>query len=113
MHESTAPARGSVADRKLALRARDGDRLAFGVLYLAHHEVAWRMACATTAFSADAEIALVEGFARVFGALPDVLDAEFVFRPLLLASVRTRAAARLTPPGRRDARAGRPCPGPP
>ena len=100
MHESTAPARGSVADRKLALRARDGDRLAFGVLYLAHHEVAWRMACATTAFSADAEIALVEGFARVFGALPDVLDEEFVFRPLLLASVRTVAVERLRQTGR-------------
>lgn len=100
MHNSGAPGRGSVADRKLALRARNGDRLAFGILYLAHHEVAWRMACATTAFSTDAEIALVEGFARVFGALPDVLDEEFVFRPLLLASVRTLAVERLRQTGR-------------
>src|SRR2546428_5727620 len=97
MHESTAPARGSVADRKLALRARDGDRLAFGVLYLAHHEVAWRMACATTAFSAHAEIALVQGFARVFGAPPDVLDQEVAFPPLLLAPVRHVAVERLPP----------------
>ena len=100
MHEGTAPASVSVADRKVALRARDGDRLAFGVLYLAHHEVAWRMACATTAFSADAEIALVEGFARVFGALPEVLDDDFVFRPRLLASVRTFAVERLRQTGR-------------
>ena len=100
MHETTAPAGGSVADRKLALRAGDGDRLAFGVLYLAHHEVAWRMASATTAFSADAEIALVEGFARVFSTLPEVLDEEFVFRPQLLASVRTFAVDRLRQTGR-------------
>ena len=100
MHDNTAPARDSVADRKLVLRARDGDRLAFGILYLAHHEVAWRMACATTAFSADAEIALVEGFARVFGALPAVLDEEFAFRPRLLASVRTFAVERLHQTGR-------------
>lgn len=100
MHESTAPAGGSGADRKLALRARDGDRLAFGVLYLAHHEMAWRMASATTAFSADAEIALVEGFARVFSTLPEVLDEEFVFRPQLLASVRTFAVERLRQTGR-------------
>jgi hypothetical protein len=38
------------------------------------------MACATTAFSADAEIALVEGFANVFAGLPDVLDEGFAFR---------------------------------
>jgi DNA-directed RNA polymerase specialized sigma24 family protein/anti-sigma regulatory factor (Ser/Thr protein kinase) len=105
MHEQTAAAGGSGADRKLALRARGGDRLAFGVLYLAHHEVAWRMACATTAFSADAEIALVEGFARVFGALPEVLDEEFAFRPLLLASVRTFAVERLRQTGRLHDRA--------
>ena len=100
MNESAAPAGGSVADRKLALRARDGDRLAFGVLYLAHHEVAWRMACATTAFSADAEIALVEGFARVFNTLQEDPDEEFVFRPQLLASVRTFAVERLRETGR-------------
>ena len=111
MDERTAPARGSVADRKLAHRARDGDRLAFGVLYLAHHEVAWRMACATTAFSADAEIALVEGFARVFGALPEVLDEEFVFRPPLLASVRTFAVERLRQTGRLHDPAGLAGPG--
>jgi anti-sigma regulatory factor (Ser/Thr protein kinase)/DNA-directed RNA polymerase specialized sigma24 family protein len=112
MHDSTAPARNSVADRNLALRARDGDRLAFGVLYLAHHEVAWRMACATSAFSADAEIALVEGFARVFGALPDVLDEEFAFRPRLLASVRTFAVERLRQTGRLHDPAGFAGPGP-
>ena len=106
MHETTAPARGSVADRKLALRARDGDRLAFGVLYLAHHEVAWRIACATTAFSPDAEIAFVEGFARVFGALPEILDEEFAFRPLLLAAVRTFAVDRLRQTGRMHDPAG-------
>src|SRR5581483_4799182 len=100
MHETTAPARDAMADRKLALRAHRGDRLAFGVLYLTHHEVAWRMACATTAFSADAEIALVEGFARVFGELPDALDEEFAFRPLLLASVRAFAVERLRQTGR-------------
>ena len=100
MPDSTAPTAGSVADRKLALRARDGDRLAFGVLYLAHHELAWRMASATTAFSADAEIALVEGFARVFSTLPEALDEEFVFRPQLLVSVRNFAVDRLRQTGR-------------
>lgn len=111
MDDSTGPAGGSVADRKLALRARDGDRLSFGALYLAHHEVAWRMACATTGFSADAEIALVEGFANVFGGLPDVLDDDFAFRPQLLASVRTIAVARLRQTGRMDEPDGDVCPG--
>ena len=54
--------RSSVAELKLAPGSRDGDRTSFGILYLTYHDVAWRMACAITAFLADPEIAVVEGF---------------------------------------------------
>ena len=57
-------------DLTLVQAARSGDRLAFGVLYLRHHAAAWRIACVVSRFSPDAELAVIEGFTRVFSALP-------------------------------------------
>src|SRR4051794_33130044 len=57
-------------DLTLLESARAGDRLAFGMLYLRHHAAAWRVACVVSRFSPDAELALIEGFTRVFSALP-------------------------------------------
>src|SRR6476469_9674600 len=51
--------------------ARAGDRLAFGLLYLRHHAAAWRVACVASRFSPDAELAVIEGFTRIFSALPE------------------------------------------
>src|SRR2546423_9808882 len=82
-------------DLTLVEAARSGDRLAFGVLYLRHHAAAWRMACVASRFSPDAELAVIEGFTRVFSALPAGSE-EFAagggtFRPYLLAFVRPAA----------------------
>ena len=60
----------AVDDLTLVHAARAGDRLAFGVLYLRHHAAAWRIACVASRFSPDAELAVIEGFTRVFSALP-------------------------------------------
>src|SRR5256885_13465741 len=85
-------------DLGLLQAARSGDRLAFGLLYLRHHAAAWRVACVTSRFSPDAELALIEGFTRIFSALPDIsedFDAGGVsFRPYLLACVRQAALHR-------------------
>jgi DNA-directed RNA polymerase specialized sigma24 family protein len=88
-----------VDDAGLVTRAREGDRLAFGVLYLRHSEAAWRMACSVSAFSADAELAVIDGFTNVFDALPAELTSETSFRPHLLAAVRHAALDRLPRPG--------------
>ena len=94
-------------DLTLVQAARSGDRLAFGVLYLRHHAAAWRVACVASRFSPDAELALIEGFTRVFSALPaeseEFESGGVTFRPYLLACVRqaalnrARAAGRLEP----------------
>jgi DNA-directed RNA polymerase specialized sigma24 family protein len=96
-------------DLTLLHSARAGDRLAFGVLYLRHHAAAWRMACVACRFSPDAELAVIEGFTRVFSALPaesEEFDAAGVtFRPYLLACVRQAALDRASAAGRAE-RAG-------
>jgi DNA-directed RNA polymerase specialized sigma24 family protein len=103
-------------DLTLVQAARSGDRLAFGVLYLRHHAAAWRIACVASRFSPDAELAVIEGFTRVFSALPAESE-EFeggcvTFRPYLLACVRqaaldrARAAGRAEPGTRRHGAAG-------
>jgi DNA-directed RNA polymerase specialized sigma24 family protein len=101
-------------DLTLVQAARSGDRLAFGVLYLRHHAAAWRIACVTSRFSPDAELAVIEGFTRVFSALPaesEEFEAGGVtFRPYLLACVRQAALARARAAGR--AEPGRSRPGP-
>src|SRR5215213_652500 len=62
----------SAGDLSLVAAARAGDRLAFGILYLRHHAAAWRVACVASRFSPDAELAVIEGFTRVFSALPAI-----------------------------------------
>ncbi|MGH9038372.1 MAG: sigma-70 family RNA polymerase sigma factor, partial [Acidimicrobiia bacterium] len=57
-------------DAELVAQARDGDRTAFGVLYLRHHAAAWRLASATSGFTDDAELAVLAGFTEVFSSLP-------------------------------------------
>ena len=93
-------------DLTLVQAARSGDRLAFGVLYLRHHAAAWRIACVASRFSPDAELAVIEGFTRVFSALPaesDEFEAGSVtFRPYLLACVRQAALNRARSAGRAE-----------
>src|SRR5882724_1646717 len=94
-------------DLSLLQAARSGDRLAFGLLYLRHHAAAWRVACVTSRFSPDAELALIEGFTRIFSALPEISE-EFesggvTFRPYLLACVRQAALDRARAAGRAEA----------
>ncbi|MCA1845805.1 MAG: zf-HC2 domain-containing protein, partial [Actinobacteria bacterium] len=94
----------AIDDLTLLQSARAGDRLAFGVLYLRHHAAAWRMACVACRFSPDAELAVIEGFTRVFSALPEESE-EFAaggvtFRPYLLACVRQAALDRARAAGR-------------
>ncbi|HEV8624792.1 MAG TPA: sigma-70 family RNA polymerase sigma factor [Acidimicrobiia bacterium] len=93
-------------DLTLLQAARSGDRLAFGVLYLRHHAAAWRIACVASRFSPDAELAVIEGFTRVFSALPAESE-EFegggvTFRPYLLACVRQAALDRARAAGRAE-----------
>ncbi len=83
-----------LGDSELVARARQGDRRAFGTLYLRHHDAAWRVACTAAGSSADAEDAVAEGFAKVFAALPRMVDRELAFRPYLLACVRNAAVDR-------------------
>lgn len=83
-----------LGDSELVLRARQGDRRSFGTLYLRHHDAAWRVACAAAGSPADAEDAVAEGFAKVFAALPRMVDRELAFRPYLLACVRNAAVDR-------------------
>lgn len=85
-------------DAVLVARAREGDRIAFGVLYLRHHAAAWRLASATSGFSDDAELAVMAGFTDVFPTLPRA--GEPCFRAHLLACVRRAALQRVrTRPG--------------
>ncbi|MGH8998112.1 MAG: RNA polymerase sigma factor, partial [Acidimicrobiia bacterium] len=79
------------SDSELVVRARRGDRRAFGTLYLRHHDAAWRVACAASGAGADAEDAVAEGFTKVFAALPRIVDRDLAFRPYLLACVRNAA----------------------
>ncbi|MGH8975913.1 MAG: sigma-70 family RNA polymerase sigma factor, partial [Acidimicrobiia bacterium] len=83
-----------LGDSELVARARQGDRRAFGTLYLRHHDAAWRVACTAAGSSADAEDAVAEGFAKVFAALPRMVDRDLAFRPYLLACVRNAAVDR-------------------
>jgi DNA-directed RNA polymerase specialized sigma24 family protein len=99
-------------DLTLVQAARSGDRLAFGVLYLRHHAAAWRIACVASRFSPDAEVAVIEGFTRVFSALPAESE-EFergtvTFRPYLLACVRQAALDRARAAGRAEPGNARP-----
>ncbi|MGH8973566.1 MAG: RNA polymerase sigma factor [Acidimicrobiia bacterium] len=79
-------------DVELVARAREGDRIAFGVLYLRHHAAAWRLASATSRFSDDAELAVLAGFTDVFSTLPRA--GEPAFRAHLLTCVRRAALER-------------------
>ena len=83
-----------LSDSELVFQARQGDRRSFGTLYLRHHDAAWRVACAAAGSPTDAEDAVAEGFAKVFAALPRMVDRELAFRPYLLACVRNAAVDR-------------------
>ena len=104
-------------DFTLVEAARRGDRLAFGLLYLRHHAAAWRIACVASRFSPDAELAVIEGFTRVFSALPQESE-EFrtggvTFRPYVLACVRHAALERARSAGRAERARGGPVSPPP
>jgi RNA polymerase sigma factor (sigma-70 family) len=93
-----------ISEEELLERAREGDKTAFGALYLRHRDAARKVAgmCATS--SADAEDAVAEGFARVFAALPRMAGREISFRPYLLTAVRNAATDRLRRERRVDLR---------
>lgn len=84
----------AASDDELVARARSGDRRAFGTLYLRHHDAAWRIALAAAGSPEDAEDAVAEGFAKVFAALPRMVDRDLSFRPYLVACVRNSALDR-------------------
>ena len=105
----------AAGDFSLVDSARHGDRLAFGVLYLRHHAAAWRIACVASRFSPDAELAVIEGFTRLFSALPEEAE-EFgtgtvTLRPYVLACARQAALDRADTAGRAE-RPGAPAPAP-
>jgi RNA polymerase sigma factor (sigma-70 family) len=85
-------------------RAREGDKSAFGTLYLRHKDAARRVASMCTNSAADAEDAVAEGFARVFAALPRMSGRQIVFRPYLLTCVRNAATDRIRRERRIDLR---------
>jgi DNA-directed RNA polymerase specialized sigma24 family protein len=80
-------------DAVLVDLALEGDRIAFGCLYLRHYEAAWRVASVAAGWGPDAEVAVIEGFTTAFGALP-ADSRDDAFRPALLSSVRESALAR-------------------
>lgn len=87
----------SQGDAELVQRARRGERCAFGVLYLRHHEAAWRLANAVSGFSPDDDVTVVESFARVFAILPRRLPPDLSLRHHLLVTVRRITLERASP----------------
>ncbi|MGH9023955.1 MAG: sigma-70 family RNA polymerase sigma factor, partial [Acidimicrobiia bacterium] len=93
-----------LSEDDLVTRAGEGDRSAFGALYLRHRDAARRAAGACTSSAADAEDAVAEGFARVFAALPRLAGRPIAFRAYLLTCVRNAATDRLRRERRIDLR---------
>jgi RNA polymerase sigma factor (sigma-70 family) len=93
-----------VSEEDLLDRAREGDRSAFGTLYLRHRDAARKVAGMCASSAADAEDAVAEGFARVFAALPRMAGRQIAFRPYLLTCVRNAATDRLRRERRIDLR---------
>jgi RNA polymerase sigma factor (sigma-70 family) len=93
-----------ITEEELLDRAREGDKTAFGALYLRHRDAARRVAAMCATSSADAEDAVAEGFARVFAALPRMAGRDISFRPYLLTAVRNAATDRLRRERRVDLR---------
>ncbi|MDQ1514703.1 MAG: hypothetical protein QOE80_533 [Actinomycetota bacterium] len=93
-----------VSEDELLDRAREGDRSAFGTLYLRHRDAARKVAGMCASSAADAEDAVAEGFARVFAALPRMVGRQIAFRPYLLTCVRNAATDRLRRERRIDLR---------
>jgi len=93
-----------VSEDELLDRAREGDRSAFGTLYLRHRDAARKVAGMCASSAADAEDAVAEGFARVFAALPRMAGRQIAFRPYLLTCVRNAATDRLRRERRIDLR---------
>lgn len=93
-----------VTEEELLERAREGDKSAFGALYLRHREAARKVASMCATSPADAEDAVAEGFARVFAALPRMAGRAIAFRPYLLTCVRNAATDRLRRERRVDLR---------
>ncbi|MDQ1499193.1 MAG: hypothetical protein QOI86_2533 [Actinomycetota bacterium] len=93
-----------VSEDELLDRAREGDRSAFGTLYLRHRDAARKVAGMCASSAADAEDAVAEGFARVFAALPRMAGRQIAFRPYHLTCVRNAATDRLRRERRIDLR---------
>jgi RNA polymerase sigma factor (sigma-70 family) len=93
-----------VTEEELLVRAREGDRTAFGTLYLRHRDAARKVAGMCASSPADADDAVAEGFARVFAALPRMAGRTIAFRPYLLTCVRNAATDRLRRERRIDLR---------
>ncbi|MGH8999139.1 MAG: sigma-70 family RNA polymerase sigma factor, partial [Acidimicrobiia bacterium] len=91
-------------EEELLDRARQGDKSAFGALYLRHKDAARKVAGMAASSAADAEDAVAEGFARVFAALPRMDGRNIAFRPYLLTCVRNAATDRLRRERRIDLR---------
>lgn len=90
----------SPSDEALIVRARGGDRDAFGELVARHQTVAFRVAYVLCRDATEAEDAAQEAFARAFGAI-DRFRAGSPFRPWLLTIVANQARNRARSAGRR------------
>ncbi len=98
----------AITEEELLDRAKEGDRSAFGTLYLRHRDAARRVASMCTTSRADAEDAVAEGFAKVFAALPRMAGRNITFRPYLLTCVRNAATDRIRRERRIDLREAMP-----
>jgi DNA-directed RNA polymerase specialized sigma24 family protein len=92
----------AASDGELVAAVREGDRLAYGVLYERHHQLAWRIACNSAESFAEAEGAVIDGFTRVFGTCAS--DGDVPFHLCVAAGVRQAALAAHPSPGRRPGR---------
>ncbi len=88
----------SASDSELVAAVRQGDRLAFGVVYHRHHQLAWRIACNSAESFAEAEDAVIDGFTGVFATC--ATEGDVPFHLCLATCVRQAALAGHPSPGR-------------
>ncbi|CAA9490528.1 MAG: RNA polymerase sigma factor RpoE, partial [uncultured Solirubrobacteraceae bacterium] len=90
-----------VEDAELIVRARSGDRDAYGMLVQRHQRIAFRTAYAVCGDAADAEDAAQDAFVKAYRALGRFRDGS-PWRPWLLTIVANEARNRRRSAGRRE-----------
>jgi RNA polymerase sigma factor (sigma-70 family) len=79
------------SDAELIVRARQGDRDAFGLLYERHVGAARTLARCVSRSASDVDDLVSDAFAKVLSALQRDAGPDVAFRPYLLACVRNSA----------------------